>query len=155
MKIRAARREDLDAIKVLLAENGLPEADVTNDLLVHFIVAEDANGNIVGSVGLERFGTSALLRSLTVAQTARNDGLGSRMLAHAENSARASGVLELWLLTTTAVDFFQRKMYMDVERNSAPAEVHATKQFAQLCPASAVCMRKRLAMIRRHPTGMV
>jgi amino-acid N-acetyltransferase len=74
MRIRAARSEDLDAIKALLAENELPASDITADLLTYFAVAEDADGSVVGSVGLERFGNSALLHSLAVAQTLRSAG---------------------------------------------------------------------------------
>jgi N-acetylglutamate synthase-like GNAT family acetyltransferase len=55
MKIRAARSDDLDAIKALLAENELPASDITADLLTDFTVAEDADGSVVGSVGVERF----------------------------------------------------------------------------------------------------
>jgi amino-acid N-acetyltransferase len=39
MKIRAARSDDLDAIKALLAESGLPASDVTRNLLPDFAVA--------------------------------------------------------------------------------------------------------------------
>ncbi|WP_168795980.1 arsenic resistance N-acetyltransferase ArsN2 [Paraburkholderia aromaticivorans] len=144
MKIRAARSDDLDAIKTLLAENELPVADVGAALLVDFLVAEDASGRIVGSVGLERVGTDALLRSLAVVQTSRNAGLGARLLARAENLARASGISELWLLTTTAADFFPRAGYVAVNRGSASSGLQASTQFAQLCPASAVCMMKTL-----------
>lgn len=144
MKIRAARSDDLDAIKALLAENELPASDITGDLLSDFAVAENADGSVVGSVGLERFGANALLRSLAVSQTARRGGLGGRLLAHAENLARANGILELWLLTTTAADFFLRRGYAAVNRSSASAELQASSQFAQLCPASAACMKKTL-----------
>ncbi|MFM0173642.1 arsenic resistance N-acetyltransferase ArsN2 [Paraburkholderia sediminicola] len=144
MKIRAARSDDLDAIKALLAENELPVADVDAALLVDFLVAEDANGRIVGGVGLERFGRSALLRSLATARKARNEGLGTRLLAHAELMARASNVSELWLLTTTAAGFFPRTGYADVERGTASAEMQTSAQFAELCPASAACMKRTL-----------
>ncbi|ASV96745.1 arsenic resistance N-acetyltransferase ArsN2 [Paraburkholderia aromaticivorans] len=144
MMIRAARNEDLDAIKVLLAENGLPASDVTPDLLRSFAVAENAAGSVVGSVGLERFGTDALLRSLAVAKLARNCRLGGDLVAHAEDLARASGVGELWLLTTTAADFFPRVAYARVDRGTAPAELQGSTQFSQLCPASAVCFKKAL-----------
>ena len=144
MNIRAARSDDLGAIKALLAENELPVADVEAALLVDFLVAEDAGGKIVGSVGLERFGHSALLRSLATARKAREAGLGTRLLAHAELMARASDVSELWLLTTTAAGFFRRAEYADVDRGTAPADVQASAQFAELCPASAVCLTKRL-----------
>ena len=66
MKIRTARSDDLDAVKALLAQNELPVAEVDAALLEDFLVAEDARGKIVGSVGLERFGQSALLRSLRI-----------------------------------------------------------------------------------------
>ncbi|WP_176055117.1 arsenic resistance N-acetyltransferase ArsN2 [Paraburkholderia caribensis] len=142
MKIRAARPEDLDAINVLLTENALPASDITRELLRDFAVAEGDGGFLVGCVGLESRGANALLRSLAVAQTVRNAGLGGRLLARAEDLARKKGISELWLLTTTAPDFFRRKGYVDVGRGTAPTELQATSQFAQLCPASAVCMTK-------------
>ncbi|CAG9236915.1 arsenic resistance N-acetyltransferase ArsN2 [Paraburkholderia caribensis] len=142
MKIRAARPEDLGAINVLLTENALPASDINHELLCDFVVVEDDGGFVVGSVGLERYDSNALLRSLAVMQTARNAGLGSRLLTHVEGLARDRGILELWLLTTTASDFFRRKDYVDVQRSTAPAKLQSTTQFAQLCPASAVCMRK-------------
>jgi amino-acid N-acetyltransferase len=46
MKIRAARSDDLDVIKALLAENELPVDDVDAALLVDFLVAEDASDRI-------------------------------------------------------------------------------------------------------------
>ncbi|MFM0034001.1 arsenic resistance N-acetyltransferase ArsN2 [Paraburkholderia strydomiana] len=144
MNIRAARSENLDAIKALLAQNELPVADINLALLVDFLVAEDVDGKIVGSVGLERFGRSALLRSLVTAGTVRKEGLGKRLLAHAELMARASDVSDLWLLTTTAAGFFRRAGYWEVNRSDACPELQASKQFALLCPASAVCMKKEL-----------
>jgi len=142
MKIRPARPEDRDAINVLLTENGLPASDITHELLRDFAVAEGEGGFVVGSVGLETYDSIALLRSLAVAPTVRNAGMGSQLLAHAESIARDKGNSELWLLTTTAPEFFRRKDYVDVKRSTAPSEILATNQFAELCPASAVCMRK-------------
>jgi amino-acid N-acetyltransferase len=144
MKIRPARSDDLDAIAALLAENELPTSDATRDLLRDFVVAEDAHGSVVGSVGLERFGPDALLRSLAVAGRERKAGLGSTLLAHAEDMALATGILELWLLTTTAAEFFRRAGYALDARPSAPTGIRTSTQFAQLCPSTAVCMRKRL-----------
>jgi amino-acid N-acetyltransferase len=144
MKIRAARSDDLDAIKELLEANGLPFSDVNAALLNSFLLAEDGDGTVVGSVGLERFGNNALLRSLVVTPAARKDGLGGNLVARAEDVARGSGVSELWLLTTTAADFFRRASYVVVDRAAAPVEVQVSAQFAALCPASAVCLKKKL-----------
>lgn len=144
MKIRAAQSEDLEAIKALLEESELPVADVNAAMLADFVVAEDEGGRIVGSVGLERLGVNALLRSLAVARTARHARLGTMLVAHAESMARASDMSDLWLLTTTAARFFRRMGYVDVDRSKVAAEVKSTTQFAQLCPATAACMRKTL-----------
>jgi hypothetical protein len=53
LKIRSARSDDLVAIKVLVSENELPASDITEDLLSDFAVVEDADGSVVGSVGLQ------------------------------------------------------------------------------------------------------
>lgn len=145
MKIRAASPEDLDAIKLLLTENALPASDINHELLRDFAIVHGDDGFVVGSVGLERYDSHALLRSLAVTHMLSNAGLGSRLLAYAEGLARDRGISELWLLTTTASEFFRRKGYVDVERSKAPAKLQTTTQFAQLCPASAVCMRKIIA----------
>ncbi|MFM0048352.1 arsenic resistance N-acetyltransferase ArsN2 [Caballeronia grimmiae] len=144
MKIRAARGDDLDAITALLTESGLPASDVDVALLKGFLVAEDEDGTIVGSIGLERFGHSALLRSLVVAPSARNQRLSSTLLTRAESTARASGIREFWLLTTASAGLFRCYGYADSDRGAAPGEVRASAQFADLCPASAACMKKVL-----------
>ncbi|SAL06001.1 GCN5-related N-acetyltransferase [Caballeronia arationis] len=142
--MRAARSDDLDAIKALLAENELPASDITAAALKDFAVAEDANGTLVGSVGLEKFATNALLRSLVVPKSARGNGLGRHLVAYAENVARADGIIELWLLTTTAAQFFQRVGYVVADRTTAPAQIQFSAQFATLCPASAICLKRKV-----------
>ena len=144
MKIRLARSDDLDAITALLGENALPASDINAAALHDFLVAEDSHGALVGSVGVEMFGHAGLLRSLAVAYSARSSGLGSRLLSHAEQTARARGVLQLWLLTTTASKFFEEMMYVTESRNAAPAELQASSQFAELCPSTALCLTKPL-----------
>ncbi|MDR5743585.1 arsenic resistance N-acetyltransferase ArsN2 [Caballeronia sp. LZ029] len=144
MKVRAARRNDLSAIKILLTESGLPASDVVATLLDDFMVAEDEGGKLVGCVGLERLGRFALLRSLVVARSTRNQRLSSTLLARVELTAQMLGVREVWLLTTTAAGLFQRYGYADADRGTAPGEVQASAQFAELCPASAICMKKVL-----------
>lgn len=99
----------------------------------------------VGVVGLELHGNSALVRSLAIAESERGQGLGVLLLKHAEAAAQILGIQELYLLTTTAVDFFQRLGYEAVDRSTAPPSIAQSKQFAGICPASATFMVKRLA----------
>lgn len=144
MKIRAATSNDLDAIKTLLVESDLPSSDVTAELLNGFFVVQNEKGVLVGSVGLERFGHKALLRSLVVTTAVRDIGLGRSLVACAEDLARESGISELWLLTMTATEFFRKWRYVAVDRAAVPAEVRASTQFSTLCPSSAACMKKAL-----------
>ena len=95
-------------------------------------------------IGLEPYGSVALLRSLAVAPAWQGRGLGSALLAHAEQAARQRGIAALYLLTTTAAAFFARRGYVRLPREAAPPVLQQTAEFAALCPASAVCMTKTL-----------
>ena len=99
---------------------------------------------IVGAGALQRFGATALLRSVVVAGTARGVGLGSRIVRELERRALAAGVRELILLTETAGPFFERQHYRAIERRDVPARVQASEEFRSLCPASAACMSRML-----------
>ena len=66
----------------------------------------------------------------------------------AEAHAAEKGVETLYLLTTTAADFFARRGYEAVPRSAAPAAIAATPQFRDLCPASSVLMRKTIGKLR-------
>lgn len=66
------------------------------------------------------------------------------LVAKAEGHAKAHGVEEVYLLTTTAEGFFARLGYERVEREGAPESIRGTKEFSSICPSSAVLMRKLL-----------
>ncbi len=55
-----------------------------------------------------------------------------------------SGVRSLFLLTTTAEEFFGQRGYARVARESAPETIRSTREFADICPASSVLMVKHL-----------
>jgi amino-acid N-acetyltransferase len=144
MSIAAAQPADLPAIRALLAASGLPGEDLTPAHLDSFWVRRDLAG-LVGVVGLELRGHSALLRSLAVRRDGQGHRLGAALLAHAESQAGVLGVDRLYLLTTTAERFFAARGYAVAPRDAAPPEIQATAEFAGLCPSSSVCMIKRVA----------
>lgn len=134
----------LRAAAVALLESAeLPAADLPADPLEHFYCA-GAPEDPEGLVGLELCAPWALLRSLVVRPARRSEGLGARLVAHAEGQARAHGVTDLYLLTTTAEPFFARLGYAPIGREAAPAAIRATREFSSLCPASSAFMHKRL-----------
>ncbi|MGC7403999.1 arsenic resistance N-acetyltransferase ArsN2 [Pandoraea pneumonica] len=140
--IRPARVDEIPQIRTLLAKCELPWEDVTESAGIGFLVAVATDGNIVGSVGLELSGTVGLLRSLAVAEEARGMKIGHALVAAAEARAREQAVDALYLLTTTASQFFARQGYVVVDRSAAPESLQRSSQFASICPASAACMFK-------------
>jgi amino-acid N-acetyltransferase len=98
----------------------------------------------VGADGLQAAGPDGLLRSLVVESGARGRGLGAALVGALENRAAARGVVRLYLLTTTAAEFFERLGYEPVARDSVPPGIAATAEFRTLCPASATCLCRSL-----------
>jgi amino-acid N-acetyltransferase len=135
-------------VRRLLEAAGLPTADLTGGSRVRFLASGRA-GALEGVVGLEIEGGDALLRSLTVAPAHRGTGLGRQLVAAAERDAVAHGVQRIYLLTTTAADFFERLGYRRLPREEAPAAIRATSEFRSLCPASAVLMGKGVGGAQR------
>ena len=98
----------------------------------------------VGTVGLERLGGIGLLRSLVVVPHSQGSGAGCRLVAALEQAAAASGMSELWLLTTDADAYFTKLGYEVMPRESTPESIRQTTEFSKLCPSDAIVMRKRV-----------
>ena len=146
--IRAATPEDFAAVRGLLTENDLVHEDLSPAHMAGFVVipAKGSACFLLAVAGVEIFSDAGegLLRSVAVAPSLRGQGIGKNLVAAVEKRTAALGVHRLWLLTTTAPDFFRRLGYVDAARAYAPAAVRASGEFKSLCPASAICLSKRL-----------
>ena len=143
MKIRKAINRDLDAVEGLLSASVLP-LDGVKENLSGFIVAEEG-GRIIGAVGLEKFGSIALLRSAVVSNEHRGSGVGRRLVEHILERAEKDGIEELFLLTTTAEDYFPRFGFTRTTRSAVPPAVKASAEFRGACPDTALVMMRRIA----------
>ncbi|RPJ77327.1 MAG: GNAT family N-acetyltransferase [Desulfobacteraceae bacterium] len=132
-------------VKELLSASGLPASDITKQHLAHFFGC-GSGGKLEGVVGLELYGDVALLRSLAVRADRSGEGIGSRLVTHAESYARDQGAISLFLLTMTAEAFFRSRGYCAVAREQAPPAIKATREFAGICPANSTFMVKHLKM---------
>jgi len=143
LQIRPAVVEDLVATVSLLRSQNLP-VDGFAELLrasPHHVLLAELNGAIVGSVALDVHGDAALLRSVAVARDLVTLGVGSRLVTDAIDLARREGVAELFLLTTTAAEWFPRFGFVSTARESVPSLLAATGEFTKACPAHATTMR--------------
>jgi len=138
-----ARVDDFGQIKALLMDCNLPTQDLVLEYLPQFLLLQD-EGQLIGVVGLDVKHSVGLLRSLAVQAKFRGRGLGSQLVHDAESYAATIGVQMLYLLTTTAAQFFASLGYTETNRQQVPAAIQATAEFATICPSSAVCMVKRV-----------
>jgi amino-acid N-acetyltransferase len=140
-----ATAADRPSVRSLLAEAGLPVADLDSAPRLTIWVVRDDTGRAVAAIGLELHGDVGLLRSLVVTPERRRHGLGGTLVRTLEAHASASGVAQLVLLTETAETFFRRLGYAVIDRDTAPPSVAVSAEFRTLCPSTAVCMTKLLS----------
>lgn len=125
----------------LLKKNNLPTEDITDT--AKLFVMHEAN-EVTGVIGFESYGVDGLLRSLCVSESRRKSGMGAELVDFIEKFAATQGVKNIYLLTTTASGFFQKRAYQQVERNNVPEAIQKTAEFTSLCPSGATVMRKSL-----------
>lgn len=138
--LRRASAQDHQALAGLLRESGLPLEGVS-DWMDRFWVGE-FGGAVIGAAGMERYGDAGLLRSVAVAPDWRGSGIGRALVERVLDDARAAGVRDVYLLTTSAEHYFPRLGFACIERACVPTAVQASAEFSGACPASAVVMRK-------------
>lgn len=142
ISLRPSTPADDPKLRAFLEAAGLPAADVRTGRQ-EFVLAEE-DGRLVGTIGMERAGDDALVRSLAVAPDRRGQGLARRLDDAAVALARSRGIRDLYLLTTTADGYAARRGYERIPRTEVPPVILALPQFAALCPQAAVCMRRRV-----------
>lgn len=134
---------DYDGLRAALKQAGLPYEDIDQPGREFFRFVTD-DGGVLGYGGFQAFGAEGLLRSVVILEAFRGWGFGFQFLKVLESIAKFNGISRLWLLTTTAPDFFAKCGYEAVLRAIVPPSIAATTEFTDLCPDSAVCMTKAI-----------
>lgn len=142
-KLRAAEAADLDAVQTLLAARNLPLEGVTDRFGPAYVVA-DRDGLLIGVAGVEKFGRFGLLRSVAVAEERQGRGLGQLLTRNRIDWSREQGIDSLYLLTTTAPEFFARQGFREISRLAVPIEIRTCHEFASICPDSSTVMEFRI-----------
>ena len=142
LAIERATRDDGPSMLALLAASGLPTAGLTEHLGSAYVARR--GGRIVGTAALELYEDGALLRSVAVDEGERGGGLGRLLTERAIGEAEARELAAVYLLTTTAEEYFTRFGFAVVAREHVPHSLRASVEFQSACPASATVMRKIL-----------
>lgn len=104
LRLQRADEETIAYVETLLDKNGLPSDDVEPGRN-RFYIGYDGDTR-VGVGGVERHGTDGLLRSVVIERSARGNRYGTALCEALESKVEADGVERLYLLTTTAAEFF-------------------------------------------------
>jgi len=143
MTLRAepARPHDLRGALDLLGRSELTEQDVAERWGHYFVVRED-DGRVVGVAGLELHGEDGLLRSVAVDPDYRGQGIAASLVAAAMERAKKVSLRAVYLLTTTARDYFARRGFADCPREEAPAGIRESWEYRSGCPSTAAFMKR-------------
>jgi amino-acid N-acetyltransferase len=131
--------ESLHEVTSLLKASNLPFKDIQPGN-IELISYSNNDGKIVGSGGLEFYGSFALLRSVAVEESQRGQSLGTQIVKDLLERARKRSVMAVYLLTETAEGFFLKHGFASTRREDAPESLRASTEFTSVCPATAVCM---------------
>ena len=146
MTLRAepARPHDLRGALDLLGRAELTQQDVAEGWGHYFVVRED-DGRVVGVAGLEVHDEDGLLRSVAVDTDYRGQGLAAALVEAAMERAKRIRLRAVYLLTTTARDYFAGHGFADCPRQDAPPGIRGSWEYRSGCPWSAAFMKRTVA----------
>jgi N-acetylglutamate synthase-like GNAT family acetyltransferase len=141
--LRPAGPADLGPVERLIATADLPLDGLRDQFGDGYAVAV-ADGAIVGVEGIEVHGRDGLLRSAAVSPEWRGRGVGDALTRDRLAWAQQRGLDAVYLLTTTAGDWFPRFGFRPADRAEAPDAIQRSREFAEACPDSALFMKLQL-----------
>jgi amino-acid N-acetyltransferase len=138
-RLRPARPSDLESVLNLLKTEELPPDGVSEGFAEGYVVVE-CHGRVLGVAGIERQGDFALLRSVVVSKSYRCNGAGGQLVKDRLARAKEMGAKGVYLLTTTAVEYFSRFGFCAVDRERVPKDIRECQEYRVSCPATATVM---------------
>jgi GNAT superfamily N-acetyltransferase len=101
-------------------------------MLAPFWLPETNHHRLIATIGLERHGNTALLRSAAVAPEYQGCGIGSRLTKALLEQAATNGVERVVLLTSTASEFFALYVAQNVPKSIAVVKLSSDFTQAEL-----------------------
>lgn len=126
----------------MLKKNNLPTEDIDTGKQL-FVIEEGEE--VIATVAVEYDYNDALLRSLSVSENKRNKGMGEELVSFIEDYVQKQGVQNIFLLTTTASEFFLKRGYRIIDRSNVPPFIQNTQEYGVICSSTSTLMKKELA----------
>ncbi len=143
MKLEQKTEYALNEINDLLIASDLVPVQLASDKL-HFFCHNDNAGKMDGVIGVEVYGKSCLLRSLTVTSEMRNRGIARSLLEEALAFARSIASYDIYLITETIGDTMERYRFLDIGREKVPDAILKSPYLNGICPCSSRIMYRNI-----------
>ncbi len=139
MKIAKIQKTNINLVQELLIQCDLPANDIQQCNQEFFGLY--LNNELIAVAGLETYSDASIFRSLAVKNDFRSKGYGTAIYDFVINHAKSKKLNNLYLLTTTAPSFFQKKGWHNTERDKVPEGISSSLMFKESCPSEASCMQ--------------
>ncbi|MGY5874265.1 MAG: GNAT family N-acetyltransferase [Candidatus Thorarchaeota archaeon] len=131
-----AASDDLDSVLDLLVRVDLPTEGVIGNFHNFIVWYAPGTLEVKGCIGLEVYGSDAVLRSVAVHPEYQGKGVGVGLLQKAIEYARSIQLDRLYLLTDTAEKYFLKHGFEYIDRTIVPQRIGKSIEFTTLCPST-------------------
>ncbi|MGE5417717.1 MAG: GNAT family N-acetyltransferase [Acidobacteriota bacterium] len=136
--VEQAQSHELEQVMLLLTTCSLTTVGMDKHFETYWVIRD--KGRIVGSVGLEVYENSGMLRSFAVHPDYRNLGLGRALAGTLMEYARSIGLDKIFLLTKTAPLYFARLGFQAIDESLVEPAVSDSLLFKEVCCEHEVIM---------------
>jgi amino-acid N-acetyltransferase len=131
--IRKADKEDLKKVREFLTNAQLGTEGLTEESMDYFLLLEDGDGNIRGSLGMDVFARFGLLRSLVVTSGQAEKEI-LILLNQMLQLAMEKRMVSLFLATnkSAALPFFEVLGFQRLEQEELPSEFYSAEHIKHI-----------------------
>ncbi|NEU30416.1 hypothetical protein GN156_06425 [bacterium LRH843] len=126
--VRKAEEKDLLLIQRLVAKAGLREDGIEHHI-DRFLVVKDEDDQLIGTVGLEKYKSDGLLRSLVLTSAVWTPRLSLEFLQLALSYAEEQKIKNLYLCSKGTNSLFHQLGFRNIREDDVPEKVRTSPHF--------------------------
>ncbi|MED3561677.1 hypothetical protein [Bacillus xiapuensis] len=131
--IRTANKQDLEKLREFLIKANLGTDGITDETVEYFLLLEDVDGELKGTLGIEAYEGFGLLRSLVVTPGQAEKEIFI-LVEQMMKLAKEKGMESLFLATNkhAALPFFNLLGFQETERAELPSQMNSSEHIRNI-----------------------
>ena len=126
--VRKAKEQDMLPIQRLIAKAGLRDEGI-EQYIESFLVVEDEDQNLIGTVGIEQYETDGLLRSLVLDSPIWTAQLSLEFLQLTLKYAEEQDMEMVYLCAKGTNALFRQLGFREIEKEEIPDQINSSPHF--------------------------